>query len=364
MTQNGQRPKLLLIDDDQAYRKVMARELSRRGFAVTAAADGEQGLVRLRQKSYDIVLLDLRLPDIDGLTVLQRAREQGCNAEIVMITGHGTIDTAITAIRLGAYHYITKPCGLDEIEVTIQKALEHHRLRERNALLSDALAPRDVGCEFVGASKAYDRILQLVDKVAPTDSTVLILGETGVGKGMVANLIHARSRRRNNPFVVVDCGLCHENLLQSELFGHEKGAFTSATRMKHGLFEVADKGTIFLDEIGDISLEIQSKLLRVLDTSTFRRLGSTVEREVSVRVIAATNKNLQKLIEMGRFRNDLYYRLSTIQIEIPPLRQRREDIDVLIDYRLEHLNRENPHRKEISPEARQALREYSWPGTG
>jgi DNA-binding NtrC family response regulator len=258
---------------------------------------------------------------MNGLDVLKAIRESTPAAEIIMLTGHGSIDTAIESIRMGAFDYVVKPCPLDELQVRIQRAIERRSLRQRANLLERGLTPPDLGSSFAGDSPEFRRLLHLIDRIAPSDSTVLITGETGSGKERVAKLIHARSPRRLRPFIVVECAALQESLLQSELFGHERGAFTGAERAKPGLFEVAHGGTIFLDEIGEVSPATQTKLLRVLDTSTFRHVGGTSEVHVDVRVLAATNRDLAAMLRQGLFREDLYYRLSTISIEVPPLRE-------------------------------------------
>jgi DNA-binding NtrC family response regulator len=352
----------MLVDDDAAFRHVMAGELRRLGFEVVAAESGEEALRRIGEVGPDVVLLDLQLPGISGLEVLRTLHEQHPAAEVIMLTGHGSIDTAIESIRAGAFDYVAKPCPLDELEVRIQRATERQTLRRRARLLERGLTPPDLGGSFVGDSPQFRELLHLVDRVAPTDSTVLVTGETGSGKEMVAKLIHARSLRRARPFVVVECAALQESLLQSELFGHERGAFTGADRAKPGLFEVAHGGTIFLDEIGEVSQTTQVKLLRVLDTSTFRHVGGTAEIRVDVRLLAATNRDLEAMVKQGLFREDLYYRLSTLTIRIPPLRERRADIELLARHFVTVLNERFAYRKRIGPQALAALQRHDWPG--
>ena len=353
---------VLLIDDDVAFRHVMAGELKRLNFDVSAAGSGEEGLKRIAEQEPDIVLLDLQMPGISGLDTLKAIRESNPGVEVIMLTGHGSIDTAIESIRAGAFDYVVKPCPLDELEVRIQRAIERQSLRRRTSILERGLTPPDLGSSFVGDSPEFRHLLHLIDRVAPTDSTVLVTGETGSGKEMVSKLIHTRSLRRGRPFVVVECAALQETLLQSELFGHERGAFTGADRAKAGLFEVANGGTIFLDEIGEVSQTTQVKLLRVLDTSTFRHVGGTSEIHVDVRVLAATNRDLPAMVRQGLFREDLYYRLSTIAIEIPALRKRLPDIDLLADYFVERLNERFGFRKRLSATASGVLRRHDWPG--
>jgi DNA-binding NtrC family response regulator len=308
------------------------------------------------------VLLDLRLPGMSGLDVLKSIRESHPGSEVIMLTGHGSIDSAINSIRIGAFDYVLKPCPLDELHMRIQRALERRSLRRRASLLERGLTPPDLGSSFVGDSPEFRSVMQLMERVSPSDSTVLITGETGSGKGMAAKLIHARSSRRSRPFVVVECAALQESLLQSELFGHERGAFTGADRAKPGLFEVAHGGTIFLDEIGEVSPATQTKLLRVLDTSTFRHVGGTTEIHVNVRVLAATNRDLKSMVRQGAFREDLFYRLSTITLELPPLRKRLPDVDLLARHFVAMLNERFGTGMRIGEAALHVLRGHSWPG--
>jgi DNA-binding NtrC family response regulator len=353
---------ILLVDDDAAFRHVMAGELKRLGYLVETASTGAEALSRSEAHEPEIVLLDLRLPGMDGLDVLKALRERNPAIEIIMLTGHGTIDTAIDSIRIGAFDYITKPCPLDELQIRIQRAIERRSLKQRASLLERGLTPPDMGDSFVGDSPEFRRLLHLIERVAPSDSTVLIVGETGSGKERVAKLIHARSPRRHRPFIVVDCAALQESLLQSELFGHERGAFTGADRAKPGLFEVANGGTIFLDEIGEISPSTQTKLLRVLDTSVFRHVGGTTEVHVDVRVLAATNRDLTAMVRQGQFREDLYYRMSTISLEVPALRQRGPDVELLARHFVAVMNERFASSKRIGGAALEVLRRHSWPG--
>jgi DNA-binding NtrC family response regulator len=359
---NGDKASVLLVDDDDAFRGVLAGEIARLGFAARTAATGAEAVALAADLQPEIVLLDLRLPDQSGLDVLRRVRDTSPSSEVIMLTGHGSIDTAIESIRLGAFDYIAKPCPLDELELRVQRALERRSLRHRTALLERGLTPPDLGAAFVGASPDFARLLQLIDRVAPSDSSVLVTGETGSGKEMVAKLLHARSRCARRPFVVVECAALQETLLQSELFGHERGAFTGADRAKPGLFEVAHGGTIFLDEIGEVSQTTQVKLLRVLDTSTFRRVGGTHEIRVDVRILAATNRDLQALVRQGAFREDLFYRLSTIAIRVPPLRERAGDVELLAAHFLAQLNARLGVHRRFGAAALDLLRRHEWPG--
>ncbi len=355
-------PLLLLVDDDAAFRQVMAGELSRLGFEVDTAATGEDAIERIAAAEPDVVLLDLRLPRMSGIETLKAIQTTAPAVEVIMLTGHGSIDTAIESIRIGACDYVVKPCPLDELQIRIQRALERRSLRQRANILERGLTPPDLGNSFVGNSPEFRRLLSLIDRVAPSDATVLITGETGAGKERVAKLIHARSSRRSRPFVVVECAALQESLLQSELFGHERGAFTGADRAKPGLFEVANGGTIFLDEIGEVSPATQTKLLRVLDTSTFRHVGSTREIRVDVRILTATNRDIPAMVRQGLFREDLFYRLSTITVEVPSLRARGDDVSLLAQHFATVLNERFGSNKRISEPAMQLLRRHNWPG--
>ncbi len=353
---------ILLVDDDDAFRKVMSRELERLGFEVTVAATGEEAVQKAAQSEPDIMLLDLRLPGMNGLEVLKAMRESHAAGEVIMMTGHGSLDSAIESIRIGAFDYVVKPCPLEELHLRVQRALERRSLRSRANLLERGLTPPDLGSSFIGESPEFRRLLHLMERVGLSDSTILITGETGSGKERAAKLIHARSPRKFRPFVVVECAALQESLLQSELFGHERGAFTGADRGKSGLFEVANGGTIFLDEIGEVSQATQVMLLRVLDTSTFRHVGGTAEIRVDVRVLAATNRDLPVMVRQGLFREDLFYRLSTIRLEIPPLRDREGDVDLLAKHFVNTLNERFGFSRRIHPSAMEILRRHSWPG--
>ncbi len=354
--------RVLLVDDDPDFRKVMASELARRGYEVDTAECGVEALEKAEGGRAQVVLLDLRLPDMDGIEVLQQLRARIPTLGVIVLTGHGTIDTAIQAIRLGAYDYLEKPCPIEKLELAVQKTLEHQQLLQRQRVLEDGYAAPNLASGLVGSSAAFLKLLADVTRIACADATTLVLGETGVGKEVIATLLHAQSPRSEAPFVVVDCAALHEDLLQSELFGHEKGAFTGAARRKHGLFEVAHGGTIFLDEIGEMSPETQSSLLRVLEANRFRRLGGTEEISVDVRVVAATNRNLREAITRGHFREDLFYRLATLRVNIPPLRERQEDIKLLVDHFAGRFNTRFSRTVKIGGEAMGALLAHHWPG--
>jgi DNA-binding NtrC family response regulator len=353
---------ILLVDDDSAFRHVMSGELRRLGHDVATAGSGEEAVAHMERQEPEIVLLDLRLPGMDGLATLKAIRTRNPSIEVIMLTGHGSIDSAIESIRVGAFDYVTKPCPLDEIQIRVQRAIDQRALRQRANLLERALMPPDQAASFVGESPEFRRMLHLVELVGASDSTVLVTGETGSGKERVAKLLHARSPRRARPFVVVDCAALQESLLQSELFGHERGAFTGADKAKPGLFEVAHGGTIFLDEIGEISQSTQVNLLRVLDTSVFRHVGGTSEIRVDVRVLAASNRDLRAMVAKGLFREDLFYRMSTITVEIPPLRKRGADVELLARHFVAMLNERYGSCKVLSEGALDSLRRHSWPG--
>ena len=353
---------ILLVDDDRPFLRALSLELRSRGYAMTTAATAREAVEAAVATAPAITLLDLNLPDADGLEVLRRLRAQEVQTEVIMLTGHGTIDTAIEAIRLGAFDYVSKPCPIEELEIRVDRALERRSLRERNRILESRLVPQDDAEALVGRSAPFRAMLQLVDRVAATHSSVLILGETGTGKEMVARRLHARSPRASRPFVVVECAALQEELLQSELFGHERGAYTGAVRAKPGLFEVADGGTLFLDEIGEVPPPTQVKLLRVLETSTFRHVGGTRELRVDVRVIAATHRDLDRQVVEGRFREDLLYRLDTVRIDVPPLRTRPEDIPLLVEHFLDRLGERAGARRRIAPAAMALLERHGWPG--
>jgi DNA-binding NtrC family response regulator len=340
----------------------MGTELARRGYEVEVLATGREAMDRAPQADADVVLLDMRLSDMDGIDVLQHLRARTRHAGIIVLTGHGTIDTAVRAMRLGAHDYLEKPCPIVKLELAIQKTCEHARLLIRQRVLEDGYAAPQVGPEIVGESAAFRSLMDAVSRIARTESTTLVLGETGVGKELIAALLHTESPRRDAPFVTVNCGALHDELFESEVFGHEKGAFTGAHRLKHGLFEVANGGTIFLDEVGDISPEAQAKLLRVLETGRFRRVGGTSEVSVNVRVVAATNRDLRQASIRGHFREDLYYRLATFTLAIPPLRERRDDIPLLIEHFIARFNRRFSCSKRVDAVALDLLTRYAWPG--
>lgn len=352
---------ILLIDDDATFARIFGRELKRMSYRVDYVDGGAKGLEAMRRGTYDIVLLDIFMPEVDGLSVLKSIKEKNPEMTVIMLTGGASVDTAIKSMKLGAFDYLTKPFQLEEVRICIEKALETKRLKESNERLKQGLAERGFS-EMIGESEAITSVFEMISKVSQSDSTVLLIGESGTGKELAARAIHRRSRRAEEPFVVVDCGALHESLFESELFGHERGAYTGAVRRKHGLFEVASGGTIFLDEIGEISVAIQAKLLRVIETGELRRLGGVGSMKVDVRIIAATNRNLEKMVSDGTFREDLYYRLNVFCIKIPPLRDRKDDIPALTDHFLSKKSRFSDEGARITDDALQLLLNSDWPG--
>jgi DNA-binding NtrC family response regulator len=357
-------PSVLIIEDEEGVRTALVKRLKLHGCHVDAAATGEDGLKRLAEAPADLILLDYRLPDADGLELLERIRRQWPDTLTVMMTAYTNVDIAINAIRLGAYDYVSKPFSLDEMMVVVDKALEAKRLRSEVERLRTTQA-EEFGFEHIVArSPKMTEILTLLKHLAESEArTILLQGESGTGKDLAAKVLHYNSPRRGLPFMNITCTALPETLLESELFGHEKGAFTDARTQKKGLFELADGGTIFLDEIGDMPATLQAKLLRFLEEKTFRRVGGTSDIVVDVRIIAATNRDLRRLVEEGRFREDLFYRLNIFPVTLPPLRERPEDIALLAEYFVRQYNRE--FRKEVTgiePAAQAVMQAYGWPG--
>lgn len=356
--------KILVVDDEHLIRWSLEQNLKKQGYEVVSAGNGEDALRLVRDEQPDLVLLDIQLPGISGLDVLEKIKEHDEEIIVIMVTAHGALETAVHAMRLGAFDYINKPFNLDEMAIVIRKALETSDLRREVQRLRGEQAKKFGTPDIIGASRHMKNVLDMMEKVAKSDaSTVLVQGESGTGKELVAKWIHYKSARAERPFVAINCAAVPATLLESELFGHEKGAFTDAKAMKKGLFELADGGTIFLDEIGDMELGMQAKLLRFLEERTFRRIGGTKSFSVDVRIISATNRDLIKAIEEKSFRNDLYYRLQVIPIYLPPLRERREDILTLTSHFIELFNAEfNKHVTGISKMAEKLLLDYTWPG--
>jgi two-component system, NtrC family, response regulator AtoC len=361
-TREALKTRILLVDDEEAFRKLLALELGHAGYQVETAGTIAAARAQLGSGTFHVVFLDVRLPDGNGLDLLHEIRETSSGTEVVMLTAFGTVQEAITAMKEGAQDFLSKPVKFGELEAVLQKVLQKQALERGNVALQrdvERLAPSE---HFIGHAPQIRELLQLLTRVAETESTVLIRGESGVGKELVARAVHRHSPRVRQPFVVVDCASLHENLLQSELFGHERGAYTGAVRLKHGLFEVADRGTIFLDEIGEITPPLQVKLLRVLENGTFRRVGGTVDIHVDVRVIAATNRSLEAMMKEGSFREDLFYRLNVFSLSIPPLRERRDDIPMLVEHFIRNSSVVPKRTARVSPEALEVLKRYPWPG--
>jgi len=354
---------ILVIDDEAEIREGLELLLSSEGYSVTSAENGEAGLARLEAEPYDLLLLDVSLPDRNGLDLLRDIRQRDRDLPIVLITAYGSIDMARQAFKSGAQDYITKPWSNDELLAQVALAVEGRRLREENLQLKRALKQRYNFPNIIGKGERIVSVLDLVAQVAPSRSTILIVGESGTGKELIAKAIHSASPRADKPFVPVNSGSIPVDLLESQLFGHVKGAFTSAVASKKGLFEVADQGTIFFDEISTVGLETQAKLLRVIQEREFMRLGGTENIKVDVRIVAASNVDLLGLVRDGRFREDLYHRLNVIAVKLPPLRERREDIPLLVDHFLRQFSKENNRALgRFTPQATKLLMDYPWPG--
>jgi DNA-binding NtrC family response regulator len=353
--------RLLIVDDDDQLRQTLARRFERQGMIVIEAANGDDALVKAAQTRCDVALLDLHLPDTTGVELLGQLKERQPELEAIMLTAHGSIETAILAMKRGAYDYLTKPFHLPELEIHLQKAFEKVQLARRERQWVQQIDFESPHYRLVGSSPAMKKVVQLLEKVAPTAATVLVRGASGTGKELVARALHYNSPRRDRPLVTINCASLQETLLESELFGHEKGSFTGAVQSKPGLVEVAEGGTLFVDEIAEMAPGLQAKLLRVLENGQFRRVGGTQELHADVRVVAATNKSLEDLIKTERFREDLYYRLNVVSIDLPPLRERRQDIPELVEHFLAS-RQLGPVRYRIEPDALQALVSYDWPG--
>jgi len=353
---------ILIVDDEENIRKYLGQSLTKDGFEVFTAKYGKEGINLLVQKHIDVVLLDLNLPDVNGLDVLKEIKKIDVQAVIIIITAYGEISTAVEATKLGAYEYLTKPFDVEDVKIVINKALNFIGLRNRINVLERQVGHYQDG-EIITRSRKMYELFDFIDQIAKTSSTVIIYGETGTGKELIANMIHRKNRSTKKPFVTIDCTSLSENLLESELFGHEKGAFTGAIALKKGLFEIAHGGTVFLDEIGEMPLPLQSKILKVLESKSFRRVGGEKYLDTDVQIIAATNRDLKRFVEERRFRKDLYYRLNVVPIYLPPLRERREDIFPLIEYFVQIFNKKiGRNISEVSNEALRTLIDYDWPG--
>jgi two-component system, NtrC family, nitrogen regulation response regulator NtrX len=352
--------RILVIDDEAAIRDSLRMTLEYEGYEFVGAATGQEGLALAERETPDLVILDVKMPGMDGIEVLDRLRSMNETLPVVVVSGHGTIGTAVEATKKGAFDFIEKPFATERVLVSLRNALDQRRLRDENRSLKKAVEIRH---QMIGDSAALKQVMAAVGRAAPTNATVLIQGESGVGKELVARTIHRNSLRSRERFVQVNCAAIPEELIESELFGHEKGSFTGATEKQIGKFEQADRGTIFLDEVGDMSAKTQAKVLRVLQEGEVERLGSARTIKVDVRVIAATNKNLEEEIEKGHFREDLYFRLAVIPIQVPPLRERPEDIPPLVRHYMEYFARDNNVRpKRMTPSAVEVLQRYRWKG--
>jgi DNA-binding NtrC family response regulator len=354
--------KILLVEDEEPIRRVLIRILDEenKDYIITQCEDGKLALNTLKKEYFDLVLCDIKMPKMDGVEVLQSAREEGINVPFIMLTGHGNVSTAVEAMKSGAYDFISKPPDLNRLLTAVRNALEIKNLVTENKSLKKRIAKN---YKMIGASEQINQIHELIEKVAPTDARVLITGENGTGKELVAHHLHQKSNRSSTSFVEVNCAAIPSELIESELFGHLKGAFTSAIKDRPGKFEIANGGTLFLDEVADMSLAVQAKVLRALQESKIQRVGGDKDIKVDVRVIAATNKNLSKEIDKGRFREDLYHRLAVILIKVPPLKNRKKDIPLLVNYFVDNLTTEQGlDPKSFSKEAINRLMDYPWTG--
>ena len=355
--------RILLIDDEPAIGTSSKRVLERENFDVTYQQNAKTGMKEALSGEYDLILLDLLLPEIEGMDILRAVKSKGIFSEVIIITGYATVQTAVEAMRLGATDYISKPFSPDELIINVNKVFQNYDLKNENISLKKELNLNEGFNGIIGESTAMQKVFSLIKRVAPTECNVLITGESGTGKEVIAHAIHRTSLRKNHPFIACDCSALAPTLLESELFGHVKGSYTGAISTKQGLFEIASNGTLFLDEISNIENGIQSKLLRVLESRKLRKVGDTVEKDIDIRLIAASNQNLVKMVEEGEFRNDLYYRLAVVPIHLPPLRERCEDIFLLANSFLDHVKKNNAIRAEIfSQESIELLERYTWPG--
>ena len=352
--------RMLVVEDDKALSEIVCEELRARGHMAVAAESVTEGLEQLKQSEFEVALVDLMLPDGSGIEILKRIAEEGLPTEAIVLTGYATVDTAIQAMKLGAYDYVTKPARMEELEILVAKAAEKSRLRRENAHLRRRLEGQIPGDGIVTDDAAMRDLMATVERVAPSDLPVLIQGESGTGKELIARLVHRMSARNAQPFVAINCGAVPESLLESELFGHEKGSFSGALSRKPGLFEVADKGVLFLDEVGEITPAVQVKLLRAIETKEFFRVGGTRPVRTDVRIVSATNKNVKAEMQEGRFREDLYYRLNGVTVKLPPLRERKADVALLARH---FLDRYSP-KKKLTLRAIESLQTYAWPGNG
>jgi len=353
--------KLLFVDDDKTFSKVMKKELTRMGYSVVCADCGEKAIDTFKKRNFEVIILDIKMPGIGGLNTLKGVKEIDSEVEVIMLTGRATIESAVESMKIGAYDYITKPCRLSELDILLKKAYEKRQISKENISLKRLVTSKELDKVMISQSDKMKPVFSLIDKVAVTDSTVLIQGESGTGKELVARDIHQKSKRNQYPFVAVNCAALHDTLLESELFGHVKGAFTGAHEARQGLFEVADKGTLFLDELGELPTNIQAKLLRVLESGEIRRLGDSKVIFVDTRIITATNKDLTSMVKRGSFREDLFFRINIVRISLPPLRDRHDDIPLLAQHFLK-THKINMTQKKFCNDALECMKRYSWPG--
>jgi two-component system response regulator HydG len=357
------KPTILVVDDDEAHRTMLKTLTRGWGYAVSEADDGSTAVAAVEKGPYDLILMDVRMLKVSGIEALETIKSMNPAIPIIIMTAYSSVETAVEALKKGAYDYLTKPLDFEKLKIIIRRAMDHIRLREENQLLRETLGQRFDRQNIIGSSRVMERLLETLAQVAPSEATILISGESGTGKELIAGAVHFNSPRKDGPFVKLNCAAVTESLLESELFGHEKGSFTGADRRKEGKFYLAHRGTIFLDEVSEMSLTMQVKLLRVLQEREITRVGGETVVPVDVRVLVATNRDLEARIREEKFREDLYYRLNVIRLEIPPLRQRREDIPLLANHFLRHFNEKN--RKEIknfTPAAMDRLIRYEWPG--
>ena len=356
-------PKILIVDDETAHCRMLEAVLKAEKYATQRAQDGQSAIEAVKERFYDLILMDIRMNRVGGIEALKKIKEISPDIPILMMTAYASVDTAVQAMRSGAYDYLTKPLDIDELKILVAKALRHHQLEKENIFLKEQLGSRFDFSNIIGRSRTMKELLETVAMVAPSEATVLILGESGTGKELIANAIHQNSPRSSHPFIKVNCAALPETLLESELFGHEKGAFTGAVNRRQGRFHLAHKGSILLDEIAEMSMATQSKILRVLQEREFEPIGSSETVKVDTRIITATNKNLQEEVKANRFREDLYYRINVVNLTVPSLRERRDDIPLLVDFFLKRYAKKN-HRnlKGFTPKAMDLLMRYDWPG--
>ena len=355
--------KILIIDDEKSIRLALKDILEDEGYEVTLAENGKEGLDKALADRYDVIFCDIKMPVMDGMETLEKMVAEGVESSIVMISGHGDIDTAVKCIKAGAYDFVSKPLDLNRVLITVKNASDHKEVVAENKTLKKKVAASSTVQEIVGQSKAIMQVKEMIDRVAPTDARVFVTGSNGTGKELVARWLHEKSPRAKMPFIEVNCAAIPSELIESELFGHEKGSFTSAIKQHKGKFEQADGGTLFLDEIGDMSLSAQAKVLRVLQENKLTRVGSDKDINVNVRVVAATNKNIPEEIQKGTFREDLYHRLSVIVIRVPALSERKEDIPLLVEHFIDEISKESGMgKRSINKDALEELKKHSWTG--